>query len=325
MKKLNTYVCFFAATIFTFTSGCISIFGNGLGEATVTVRVVDDLGEPINEVRSRLLSLSWYNAPWGRTDTNGIFIIHLKDIYAEIGGYFEKQGYYGSKGKIWEWNDVDGRVPPVKTNFTVVLKRMIEAVPMKKREIIVYSPRLNEPIGFDLEIGDWVFPDGKGIIKDILFTMNTNYVLEHHEFLYHLSAEFPGEHNGIQSFLFPVYGNVSGHCMQSDLPPPPIAPETGYDKMYEFFIQQPSSTKRISSFVERRKWIFRTRTEVDDDGKIIAANYGWAVKDITISGKPDGSIGFWIIYYYNPDPHSRSLEPEEIADRQNKISPFEGK
>ena len=73
MKKLMRLI---TAFFFTSVSGCASENNNALGDATVTVRVVDDVGRPIKDVRSRLLSLSWYDAPAGLTDTNGVFKIY---------------------------------------------------------------------------------------------------------------------------------------------------------------------------------------------------------------------------------------------------------
>ncbi|MCL1909370.1 MAG: hypothetical protein FWG05_00370, partial [Kiritimatiellaeota bacterium] len=68
-------------------------------------------------------------------------------------------------------------------------------------------------------------------------------------------------------------------------------------------------------FDETRRWIYRIRTEVDEDGKIISANYGWMTKDFQI-GNPTGTLGVIVLnYYHNPDPHSRSLEPKEITNR----------
>jgi hypothetical protein len=54
-------------------------------------------------------------------------------------------------------------------------------------------------------------------------------------------------------------------------------------------------------------------------GEIVSANVGWMERGGTnVSGEKDGSLGVGIEYYYNPDPHSRSLEPEALAKQQAK-------
>ena len=281
--------------------------------------MVDDIGNPISNVHANVYNIFDMDTKPGLTDTNGMHTTRLDKIF-HISGSFKKHGYYTSYGDFWkapEW----GKVPPANTNFTIVLKRILEPVPMRQREVTVIFPRLNEPIGFDLEVGDWIFPDGKGKTVDMFLTAERKYV-SRREYSFSVSAEFIGELNGIQSFIKP-----STHDLKSELPPPPIAPKFGYMKTFESFSRHLSPDKWASaSFVENRNWIFRIRTEIDKDRNIVSANYGWIVKDpasIPIP-QPDGTGSFTIIYYYNPDPKSRSLEPKEIADRQAKDIPKEG-
>ena len=323
-------------SVFLSTTGCIA-FTNGLGSATIRVRIVDDESNPVEGVNSKILSASFYDPPSGFSDTNGMFSVYLKNIYLEIGGYFTKEGYYQSKGKFWKWGmSGNSIIPPANTNFTIVLKRIIEPVPMKKREVLVYAPRLGKTVGFDFEIGDLVAPDGKGEIADILFTTSKDYVADD-DFTLYVNIEFIGEQTGILPFSYD-FNEGAGYALKSDLPPPsPIAPGTGYGKTLECVSKcsPPSEwnrTRRPSHYaymknvwtgssVENRKWIFRTRTVLDDDGKIIAANYGWTTTDIKLSAKPNSDyneLGIALTYYYNPDPNSRSLEPKEIADSQKR-------
>jgi hypothetical protein len=289
----------------------------------------------VRDVRCELYSLSFYEATPGFTDTNGIVKILLHDIYSQISGHFTKQGYYKSNGVFWKWGKW-GEVPPADTNFTIVLKRIIEPVPMKSREVKLYAPRLGEAVGFDFEIGDLVFPDGKGKTADIFITTSRDDRAEN-DYTAFVNVEFAGEQNGLQPFIYPFYNNVPGYCLRSELPPPSIAPEKGYDATLECFVKcsPPSERARTlppthymynkntwtGSYVVNRKWIFKTRTTLDEDGNIVAANYGWMTDEIRVFAKADSDgqcMGITLSYYYNPDPHSRSLEPKEIADRQNK-------
>ena len=317
MKKLTPHMVAFLAITTLATTGC----ANRLGSATVTVRVVDENGQPINGAWADFYHLNSMSSNPGFTDVNGLYSTRLENIFANISGHFTKLGYYNSNGKFWSWADSAGKelVPPANTNFVVVLKRIIEPVQMKKREITVYAPCLGEPVGFDFEIGDLVFPAGKGKHADIQFTTRRDYIADN-DLTSYVTVEFLGEHDGIQSFSFPDDRDP----LKSDLIPPPIAPESGYEKTLERFSKCTPPNKWTSSYVKDRKWIFRTRTVVNDDGKIVAANYGWTSTEIRVTAKPetnDEVLGITFTYYYNPDLHSRSLEPKEIADRQAKNLP----
>jgi len=305
------------------STGCIA-FTNGLGSATIRVCIIDDVEQPVKGVKSRILSESWYDAPSGFSDTNGMFSVYLKDIYLGIGGWFTKDGYYKSHGMFWKWGmSGNSIVPPANTNFTIVLKRIVEPVPMRSKtrammpEKSQYTtvPRLDEPVGYDLEIGDWVFPDGKGKITDVFFTV-TGFYHGINEFELKMFMEIPGAHNGFQTFHYPKSG--AGALLRSELPPPVVAPESGYEKTFEFFTRRiPTRNRTDFSNMETRRWLFRIRTEINEEGEIISANYGWTTEDISF-GTFQGKGLFTLFYYYNPDQKSRSLEPKEIADRQNR-------
>ena len=299
-----------------FTPGCMA---TGFSNATFRVRVVDEEGVPIGGVRSKLMNIyDMGSIPGGVTDTNGIYSCHLTKVY-EVSGYFEKHGYYKSGGVFWNW-DNQNRVPPAGTIFPIVMKRIIEPVSMTVKEFNAILPRMGESVGFDLEICDWVFPDGKGKIADMFFTIE-GYYAANKNFSIQASVEFLGDKNGIQSFHYPK--ETAGHPLKSELPPPAIAPESGYESLIERFSHHiPPEKWASSSYDETCRWIYRIRTKVDDDGNIVAANYGWFVMDISVG--PFGETGrVFLKYYYNPDPQSRSLEPKEIADRQARDLPKE--
>jgi len=314
MKKINL-VCVVIATLNPL-SGC----ANNL-DAIVKLRVIDDEGKPVSNVRSKVFSASMYDAPPGFTDTNGMVKILLKNISLEIGGRFSKQGYYDSLGDFWNWGS-GTLVPPADTIFPVVLKRIVEPIPMQQKKVDAVFPRLNEPVGFDMEIGDWVSPDGKGQTADIFMTAEGFYNSPK-DVSMTMRAEFPGELNGIQSFHVQSSEDAT-QLLKSVLPVPPIAPETGYKNTFECFTRTlPTERYGTWSLDMTRRWIYRVRVEVDKDGKIISANYGWLTSDFTFSSnKGTGKIAF--TYYYNPDSKSRSLEPKEIADRQVRDFPKGG-
>ena len=317
MRKLNTTtITFIAFATLVPLTGCAN------PNATIRVSIVDEYGKPIQGVHSEVVSTYTYDITGGLTDANGMYSVHLDKIY-DIGGYFQKNGYYKTSGEFWkapQWGDV----PPADTNFAIVLKQIIDPVPMIRKDINAFPPRQGEPVGFDLEVGDWVFPDGKGKITDMLVTAEgkNNSMTD---FSYLLSVEFLGENNGFYLYNFPPKGvDLS---LRSELLPPQLAPETGYnEKLIEHFARSSLEHKwGISSRDGTSKLIFRVRTVVDDEGNIVSANYGWTSTDLYIAQRSNGITGFSLNYYYNPDPKSRSLEPKEIADRQVQALPKEEK
>jgi len=320
MKKIISRLIVFTVITVLTTPGCAN-FSN----ATVKVRVVDERGQPIQGVRSKVMSLSMddSNSKVGFTDTNGMYSVHLNKIFAEIGGFFEKSNYYKTSGDFWQW-DKWGGVPPANTNFIIVMKRIIEPVAMIKKDVSLIIPRLGEPVGFDLEVGDWVFPDGKGKIADILFTQE-GYFTSEKDYSFTLQAEFTTPEGGLQSFHIPSPYDSPSQLLRSELPPPQIAPESGYKKTFERFVRQkPTQRQGETPYQATRRWIYRIRTVLDEEGKIVSANYGWTTDDIRFGINADGTCRIVLNYYYNPAPQSRSLEPKEIANKQAKDLPKGG-
>ena len=331
---------FFAIVVLFPISGCAESI-NGLGNSIIKIRVVDDEGQPITNAHAKIINIYDYDAPSGYTDSDGVYSRFTENIY-HLSAYISKNGYYKTQGVFWKRETCGDCAYKVCTHnltpsadhvFTIVLKRIIDPVEMRRREVAVYVPNLDEPVGFDFEIGDLVFPDGSGKFADIMLMTSMDYVTSN-DFTQFIKMEFTGEQNGIQSFSYYTKEGPT-RPVKSELPPPPIAPESGYANILERFSKcAPPSAQALAykpsawiagkyvppntwtgSIVENRKWIFRTRTVLDDDGNISAANYGWTTSEIFVTTKPDSdykTIGINFIYYYNPDSNSRSLEPKVL-------------
>jgi len=277
-------------------------------DAIVRVKVVDDQGRPVRDAHSTLWSLSDMDGTFGRTNRRGIYSQQLKRIRPPVGGEFYKEGYYKSIGDIWK-REGDERFPT--NTITVTLKRIIDPVPMVFRDVTLTFPRLDEAIGYDLEVGDWVEPDGKGKVSDIMVTARKDFISwDNYDF--RVMIEFAGELNGIQSSGIPT----SEFAMQSALIPPQVAPTTGYSKTFEAWIGRPRGGQFTTSADEKSNHIFRVRTKCDGAGEIVSANVGWIIGPIATTPTEKNLGKCYFKYYWNPDPTSRSLEPKEIAERQ---------
>jgi hypothetical protein len=106
--------------------------------------------------------------------------------------------------------------------------------------------------------------------------------------------------DGIQEYLPP-------EDLQSSFIFPYIAPTNGYKKsLYQYNINKPYESARTTQ-KENVNYIFRVRTETDADGNIVSACYGRIGGELRISRK--GQLQF--TYWFNLDPHSRSLESDK--------------
>ena len=177
------------------------------------------------------------------------------------------------------------------------------AINIKKKAVPMYAkiirglniPEIDEPIGFDLEKGDWVAPYGSGIISDFIFTCN-HESKSYNEFKVVNNLSFSNKNDGIQLFEIKEEN-------RNDYLWPYDAPLDGYQKSLtksKFQNWQGVTKSNLNSETNRFKkayYIFRVRTKVDNEGNIISASYGKIEDEISISRKPTVSF----IYYFNPD------------------------
>lgn len=275
----------------------------GVGYASIVYEIVDTENHPVEGAH---VTIYW-------SDTKGGVAKGVSDRSGRVtlssnrGSLLtvavEKEGYYRTRGEIWEGNL---RTAPPKS-FTVTLKRIINPVPMVHRRISTEIPRLNEPVGFDLEEGDWVSPHGKGKRADVVLTA-TKRLDGTFDWEATLVIRFPDPHNGIQEFYASRYETRK---QISQFIAPHEAPDQGYNSELIYRVYRLNDNNEDYR-KEDRNYIFRTRSVVDEN-KFIKSNYGWI----------RGEIDFRVIYrsetlplefeyYYNPNPESRSLEPLDM-------------
>jgi len=279
--------------------------------AKITMRAVDSDGNPIDNATvtasydfPKGMGMGWGTATKyvdGRTDKDGYFTITHKA--AGICNFsVRKEGFYGSSDSytfnsrilfIWSpWNPTMEIKLKRKKNPTKMYAKSINNMNAKK------VPALDTPIGYDLEIGDWVAPYGKGVISDFVFIFKVRF-LKNDDWDVSYTLTFSNEHDGIQEWIIPK-GNQSVFFW------PYEAPEDGYKKEIKWSsYHHPGGWAGVhkSDYKEDRKYIFRVRTKTDEKGNIVEARYGKIPGDIRLFST--GEITF--TYYFNPTG-SRSLE-----------------
>jgi hypothetical protein len=261
-----------------------------------TVKVVDENGQPMS---GATVDVWYYVAPppgeteardkiEGLTDANGIFTASNETNGSiDLGFVASKEGYYSTTigHEFDKFKDSD----PQKWNphVTLALKKIGKPIAMyaKKMDSLKF-PEFNKAIGYDLTVGDWVAPYGKGMNSDILFTENHPDEKSGYTF----TISFPHPEDGIQGFTRDWSLGVSKLISAHE------APIDGYQPKYEQ-TQMPNPN---------RIYYFRVRTKLDENGNIVSAHYGKIYGDIP-----------QFTYYYNPTPNDRNVE---FNPRQNLLN-----
>lgn len=265
-------------------------------EWKVTLKLVDENGVSVPGANA---GVGFYTNSMpasidGKTDTNGLFMAtySAQSDLAQLGFYAEKSGYYSTRmGYLLE--------PPYDTlkwnpTETLVLRKVAKPIAMYSKKYVMglKLPEYNEQIGYDLMIGDWVGPYGKGINSDILFTENHPDKKSGYTF----TIGFPKQGDGIQEFTLPDREKGSG------LRSPHEAPIDGYQSKYEQ-TQMPDPN---------RIYLFRVRTVKDHEGNIVSAHYGKIYGDF-----------MQFTYYLNPTPNDRNIEFDPKQNLLQGLRSFE--
>jgi hypothetical protein len=273
-------------------------------EAKLTLKVVGEDGSPLEkvnvgatfEVSKGTTTGIKYNTEKGTTDKDGVYIISGKTMF-NVPYSAVKEGYYKSSGEYLLNSNINGRWQPWNPEIIVVLRKIVNPVPMYARHSRmspIAVPELRKAIGFDLIAFDWVSPYGNGNHTDFIFRMTSTYKSED-DYDTKLELSFPNKFDGIQIIK-------EDRAIGSELKLSRIAPETGYqNKLIRSRSRAPGKSGENDQ-KEDNNYIFRIRSE-ENNGKFVRAMYGKIQGDIFVH--PPSSIYFK--YYLNPN-YSRNLE-----------------
>ena len=110
----------------------------------------------------------------GVTGKDGIYVAN-GESNLQYWVLVKKDGYYGSR---LDQKEVKERVAPgewkiVDQDVTLILREIKNPIPMyARRKASVNVPAYDTPIGYDMEMGDWVKPYGEGIRNDLIFLLS---------------------------------------------------------------------------------------------------------------------------------------------------------
>jgi hypothetical protein len=153
--------------------------------ATITVQVVGEDGRPLVgfsvgsgfEIPNKNGVGTSTSGAQGVTDKEGrvTFKRPTANGFVFYGAWAEC--YYRTTNLRYQFKVLkDQQWLPDNPTVTVVLKKIGNPVAMYARKIQTEIPAVDQPIGFDLMMGDWVIPHGKGVRGDLLCKITRRYV-----------------------------------------------------------------------------------------------------------------------------------------------------
>ena len=250
----------------------------------------------------------------GMTNTNGEFIAQgncNEILRVDV----TKEGYYHTEEKVNFWQSksdpliVDGKWQPYGEMRTVVLKKIKR--PINIGEFIRYSvsiPAYDKWIGFDLQRRMWIPPYGEGCCPDVLLKFGRSLVERQSDFKMTMEVSFTN--NPYAGCYQLDYDNFSDrkNVYHAD-------EEAVYISEIKYVQERHPGSPRNDNRIDKDSYlVFRTRTRVDEDGKLVSAHYGmiggrWSFYDTMLSGG----------YLFNPTPNDTNLEDAETA-RKSRLA-----
>jgi hypothetical protein len=161
-------------------------------------------------------------------------------------------------------------------------------------------PAFDTALGFDLEAGDWVAPNGKGNVADLIFTVG-GYFKDLNDYDQILTLTFTNPGDGI------ILTKITPH-IGSVLKFPYEAPVNGYEsrRVWAKTFNGKTEATNIDASGET-SYIFRVRTELDEKGNARRALYGVIATEVVIGG--NNVIGRNVSFTYALNPGwTRNIE-----------------
>ena len=252
--------------------------------AQVRIKVIDQDGAvvPNAKVRGGFTcggGMNDYVQVDGLTNTNGMYVAEGR-CNELLRFDVRKEGYYRTSIKIEFWRSkadpkvVDGKWQPYGETRTVVLKKIrnlgLLMVPdvgkpfVRERKI----PRFDCWIPFDLEKFDWNAPYGMGTHPDVLLRFRNRTTPRWYDFTDCMDISFTNN-----PFAGAYEVKKDG---DSDMKTVYVAdPNATYKSDYSFVCERTANGKRTEIYLKDDSYlVFRTRTAVDDEGRLKTAHYG---------------------------------------------------
>ena len=276
-------------------------------EAKISIKVIDEVRTPVAHaevgIGFEVMSTRYFGNEIvpvsGETNVAGEFVgSALGD--RSLGFTVKKTGYYPTTGTHSFKEVVANKWQPWNPTLEVILRKIGTPVAMYARRLRVEIPVVDEPIGFDLIVSDWVPPHGKGTTADFIFALSRKWI-DKKDFDARLTLTFSNPGDGIWAVEEPLqYG--------SELKLPRTAPEHGYQPQITNSVSRVPGKPIVNEARDNRSYIYRVRTVLDEKGQIVSALYGKVRGDIRLDPINSKTALILFTYYLNGESNDRNLE-----------------
>ncbi len=240
----------------------------------IQLSVIDDGGAPVADadVRATLSFHDGFRHVQGRTDSLGNVSVRGMTTGDDIVLRIVKDGYYSSEYKtsylrFAENRAVeDGKWQPWGEKRTLVLRKILHPVQLKRFYGFLDVPMTNEWIGLDLEIGDWIAPHGKGKTEDLQLNVSWDGLPKTKSRDCSVEVRVPGNLNA---------GYFSNKIIESEYASAIRANTNAIYTVSAFnWIERVKGVRmKENSYWKGRDFVVRLRSEANAEGLIVKANY----------------------------------------------------
>jgi hypothetical protein len=254
-------------------------------EIRVELQVADQTGNPVPAaqciVQFNKADSGKVEVVTGQTNADGAFKATantLESLYVEV----NKSGYY--QARLY---DISGSQD---LNQVIKLPRKINPTALYVRHHTgnqsegLKFPKNNQWYSYDLKVGDWVQPQGNGIVADVKMRLHCDKESLAQTYLELEAIDTSAGFHSVDEII-----------SYSELKLPHQAPESNYAKTLVI---------NGADWENYRGLFYRSRVQLDKDSKVISAHYGKIQGPITINRQ--GSVG--MTHYFNGTPNDRNLE-----------------
>jgi len=239
-----------------------------------------------------------------QTDGQGVVTLTCPSEIGKFGyGVRDTSGYYRNNGAPYTFRGpTNNQWQPWNPTIEIVVRPIVNPVAMYARPTReIFIPKTNRKYGYDLMIGDWVAPDGKGQTPDLMFEV-TGHTTDYKDNDSTLMVSFANSLDGVQEFVA-----QNGSSFVS----PREAPVDGYKDNLTFRqLRKPgmASSDWINDNQNPKNYFFRVRTVMDEKGNIKSALYGKIYGGFDFGGAVEHCYLKIGKSYLNPEPNSRNME-----------------
>ena len=245
------------------------------------------------------------------------------------------QGYYSAGGRSFRFKEKDasGVWQPDNLVATIRLQRVERPIPLFVKKVSKVDWK--RPVGgfdgtnavmrYDFVNGDWLPPDGKGEVADLVVSARLVSRSADDEgkpyqrvfYVFEYGIEFPGEGNGFFQKLVPPTAGIRLRAAEEG---GSVRRKVIRQGRRREAVGDNSFAKEFSEADPNRCYCFRIRTVRDEKGRLKEAFYGKIYGDFKFTDRKAVFRGVEFLYYLNPRPLDRNLE----WDMKNNLCPNPG-